>query len=727
MRNVALSLLIIVSFTFGQTVSITGKVTNSGQAGIQGAIVKLFAKTVACTTAADGSYKLSIQTATLSNLVGSRQRAVSYKDNSFSFTVATAIRANVRLYDLRGRMVATVFSGTLKQGVTALRYPVDRLGHTLLLLRVRMGETEETYSMTGSGGNGFAITDQSFANAQRSKAAASPAPLDWIQASKSGYAASIQSISSYSGVINFTLSAPTAPNFGTNVKIFDPTMSMSTIQSTMNGLGNAGEMSTQRSAFLFKPGKYSLSVPINYYVHALGLGMSPDSVQITGAVTSTGSLVAFWRGAENICVTPSGGTNMWSVSQAAPFRRMHVKGNQSLSNNVMTSGGYIADSKIDGQINSGSQQQFYTRNSVIGGWSGGVWNMCCHGVIGAPADNWPGGVMTTIAQVPLVREKPFVTIDAQGNYSVFVPALRTNSSGTTWYNATPAGVSIPIDEFYIADAGTDNATTINAALAQGKNLLLTPGIYNITAPILVLRPNTVVLGIGFPSIVSQNGNGGIKVADVNGVTIAGLMFDASGTTELPVQLQIGDAKTSISHAANPTFLYDIFCRIGGYVLGKVAVNVLINSNNVVFDHCWIWRADHGNGVGWTSNVSKNGMIVNGDDVIIYGQFMEHHCQYQTTWKGERGRNYFFQCETPYDPQNWTHNGINGYAGYKVGDSVTTHEAWALGVYKFNYNGPIDNAIEVPKAPGVKMHHLVTFGGISHVINGTGSGKVAEYP
>jgi hypothetical protein len=503
---------------------------------------------------------------------------------------------------------------------------------------------------------------------------------------------------------------------------------MSSIQSTMDGIKNASEMSTQRTALFFKPGNYTgLTVPINYYVHALGLGKSPDDVGISGQVQSLGSLVAFWRGAENLSVTPSGGTNMWSVSQAAPFRRMHIKGNQNLSNNVSTSGGFIADSKIDGQINSGSQQQFYTRNSVIGGWSGGVWNMCCHGVTGAPADNWPNGVMTTIAQVPLVREKPFVTIDGSGNYSVFVPALRTNSSGTTWYNATPAGVSIPIDEFYIADAGKDNATTINAALAQGKNLLLTPGIYNITEPIQVSRPNTVVLGIGFPSIVSQNGNGGIKVADVDGVTIAGLMFDASGTTELPVQLQIGEAKTSVSHAANPTFLYDVFCRIGGYVAGKVSVNVLINSNNVVLDHCWIWRADHGTGVGWTSNVSKNGMIINGDDVIVYGQFMEHHHQYQTIWKGERGRNYFFQCETPYDAQNWTHDGIKGYAGYKVGDSVTTHEAWAMGVYLFFNPGADDNAIEVPKVPGVKMHHMVTFGSISHVINGTGSGKVAEYP
>jgi hypothetical protein len=726
MRNTTVVILFLVSAVFSQTINLSGKVINSGGTAIEGAIVKLFANALACTTKADGMYALSGSVGTIVPVSGKKTQWLVYKNKSFVFDLSSPAAAEVKLYDLSGRMIAKVFSGILSRGVTRVPFVMDKLGRQMYLARVTLGEEHATWPMVPGVDKIFAMNTAALTNNNLRKAATG-LTLDWLQGSKTGYAANVQPLSSLVGVINITLANITAPDFGANVKIFDPTMAMSTIQSTMNGLGNASEMSTQRSAFFFKPGTYSVSVPINYYVHALGLGMSPDSVQINGEVTSTGSLVAFWRGAENMCVTPTGGTNMWSVSQAAPFRRMHVKGNQSLSNNVETSGGYIADSKIDGQINSGSQQQFYVRSSVIGGWNGGVWNMCLQGVTGAPADNWPNGVMTTIAQVPLVREKPFVTIDASGNYSVFVPALRTNSSGTTWYNATPAGELIPIDQFYIANASTDNATTLNAALAQGKNLLLTPGLYSITAPIQVVRPNTVVLGIGFPSIVSQNGSGGIKVADVDGVTIAGLMFDASGTTELPVQLQIGDTKTSVSHAANPICLYDIFCRIGGYVLGKVSVNVLINSNNVIFDHFWIWRADHGTGVGWTSNVSKNGMIINGDNVICYGSFMEHHEQYQTIWKGDSGRNYFYQSETPYDAQNWNHNGVNGYASYKVGDSVTTHEAWALGVYLFNNPGPDDNAFEVPKVAGVKMHHMVTFGSITHVINGTGSGKVADYP
>jgi hypothetical protein len=290
---------------------------------------------------------------------------------------------------------------------------------------------------------------------------------------------------------------------------------------------------------------------------------------------------------------------------------------------------------------------------------------------------------------------------------------------------------MPIDQFYIALSATDNATTINAALALGKNLLFTPGIYNLTAPIEITRPNTVVLGIGFPSIVSQNGNIGVKVADVDGVKIAGLLFDASGTTECPVQLQVGEPGSTKNHATNPTCLFDIFSRIGGYVAGKVATSVIINSNSVIFDHCWIWRADHGTGVGWSANTSKNGMIINGNDVICYGQFMEHHQQYQTIWRGDRGRNYFYQNEIPYevpDQASFQHDGINGWASYKVGDSVTTHECWAAGVYAFFNKAPIimTHGFETPLVPGIKFHHIFTYslggnqGEITHVINNTGA-------
>ena len=92
---------------------------------------------------------------------------------------------------------------------------------------------------------------------------------------------------------------------------------------------------------------------------------------------SIGALDNFWRSAENFYVEPLNGTgNMtWSVSQAAPLRRIYVNGNLNLSQKGYASGGYMADIKVTGTVRSGSQQQWFTRNSEIGHWSGGQWNM----------------------------------------------------------------------------------------------------------------------------------------------------------------------------------------------------------------------------------------------------------------------------------------------------------------------------------------------------------------
>nr|BFE72216.1 hypothetical protein GCM10020092_055170 [Actinoplanes digitatis] len=331
----------------------------------------------------------------------------------------------------------------------------------------------------------------------------------------------------------------------------------------------------------------------------------------------------------------------------------------------------------------------------------------------------------------MVAEKPYLYVDSAGAYQVFVPALRTNSAGTTWANGNPAGQSLPIGTFFVVKPG-ETAANINAALAAGKNLLVTPGVYNLNQTINVTRAGTVVLGLGLATFVPQNGIAAMTVADVDGVRVAGLLFDA-GTTNSPVLMEVGPSGSSANHAANPTVLSDVFFRIGGAIAGKASVSLRINSDNVIGDHAWIWRADHGNNntVGWNINTAANGLTVNGDNVTFYGLFVEHYQQYQTVWNGENGRTYFYQNEMPYDPPNqaaYMNGSTQGWAAYKVADSVNNHEAWGLGSYAyFNVNPSVVNAraFEVPVKSGVRFHNMVTVslggtGTISHVINNTGA-------
>jgi hypothetical protein len=537
-----------------------------------------------------------------------------------------------------------------------------------------------------------------------------------------------------------------APDLGPNVLVFDPSMGDAAIQTQLSnvyGQQDSAQFGTGRYALLFKPGQYALDVQVGFYTQVLGLGQSPNDVQITGAVRakadwlgSNNATCNFWRGAENFAVTPTqaidGAVNVWAISQGTALRRAHVQGSIALDDGGgWSSGGFIADTVVDAQISSGSQQQFLTRNDDLGSWQGSNWNMVFVGDHAAPASSWPDPPFTTTDATPKVREKPFLYLDAAGHYLVMVPALKTNSVGASWGSGAPPGSPLSIDLFYVARPA-DTAATINSALAQGKHLLFTPGIYHLEAPLAVTRPGTVVLGLGFPTLITTAGNAILNVADVDDVTVAGVLLEA-GTQSSPVLLHVGSGTTTTSHASAPTALLDVHCRIGGADDGTAESCVTIDSNDVLVDNTWLWRADHGAGAAWDDNKSKNGLVVNGANVTVYGLFVEHFEEYQTLWNGNGGAVYFYQSEMPYDPPSqsaWMEpSGANGYASYKVADGVTSHTAQGLGVYSvFSNDVSADNAIEAPTVAGVSMHHMVTVslasGSIQHIIDGTG-GTVAQ--
>ncbi|MEV5749820.1 RICIN domain-containing protein [Actinoallomurus sp. NPDC052308] len=549
---------------------------------------------------------------------------------------------------------------------------------------------------------------------------------------------------------------PNNPDLGPNVKIFDPSMSASSIQSTINsvyGSQQTNQFGTNRYALLFMPGSYNVDVPVGFYTQVAGLGAQPTDVSLTGggvhvdAAWSGGNATQnFWRGVENLSDTPGSGTLEWAVSQADPFRRVDVHGNMTLddytsgnNSSNWSSGGYIGDSRVSGQVDSGTQQQFLTRNTAMGSWTGSNWNMVFVGDTGAPGQSFP--TYTNVSATPTLREKPYLYVDSTGLYNVRVPAQRTNAVGPDWTSGSTAGTTIPITQFYVVKSG-DTAATINAALASGKNLLVTPGVYHLNAPLNITRPDTVVLGLGLATFVPDNGVTAITTADVDGIDISGLIISA-GTTNSQTLMQVGPAGSSAGHAADPITLHDVFFRVGGDVAGKAAQSLVVNSSNTIIDHSWLWRADHGNGgtVGWNTNTAANGLVVNGANVTAYGLFTEHYQQYQVVWNGNGGRTYFYQSEMPYDvPSNasWTPGGgTNGYASYKVGAGVTSHQAWGLGVYcYFSTNSGVvaDRAIEVPST-GSAFHDMVTVslggtGTINHIINNSGgavrSGSTVAY-
>ena len=568
------------------------------------------------------------------------------------------------------------------------------------------------------------------------------------------------------------------PDLGPNVQIFDPSMPVSRIEAAVDAVHDqqvGNQFGPQRYALLFKPGTYGtadqpLNFNVGYYTSVAGLGRQPGDVTINGSVDVRNQCDAngcialnnFWRSLSNLTVNVTKPATcesamFWAVSQAAPMRRVQVNGPFSLMDYCSAgpqyaSGGFIADSTFDATVVNGSQQQWIIRNSAVGGWSNGVWNQVFSGVTGAPAECFPAqaetdtqpacGPYTTIDKSPVTKEAPTLYLDGRGRYQVFVPAVRRNTQGTSWGGGNPAGSTIPLDKFYVAHPG-DNVRKINSALARGQHLLLTPGVYDLDREIQVTRANTVVLGLGYATLVPQRGTPAMTVADVPGVDIAGVTIDA-GPRNSRVLLQVGTQRGR--HAcgpANPTVLHDVFFRIGGAAAGKATTSLEVNSDNTILDNIWAWRADHGNGVGWTVNTADTGVVVNGDNVTAYGLFVEHYQKTQTIWNGQNGRVVFFQNEMPYDPPSqeaWTRpSGVLGYPALQVSDKVRRFSGTGMGSYSF-FNQGVDvfaaNAFEVPeRLPAGSLTNLLTVfldptngkGGILNVVNKTGGSSTIANP
>ncbi|RCG20743.1 coagulation factor 5/8 type domain-containing protein [Streptomyces diacarni] len=531
---------------------------------------------------------------------------------------------------------------------------------------------------------------------------------------------------------------PGGGDLGPNVIVFDP--STAGIQAKLDEIfaqQESAQFGEGRYALLFKPGSYSgLNAQLGFYTSIAGLGLSPDDTTINGDVTvdagwfDGNATQNFWRSAENLALVPVSGTDRWAVAQAAPFRRMHVRGGLNLSPDGYgwASGGYIADSRIDGEVGPYSQQQWYTRDSAVGGWQNAVWNMVFSGVEGAPGQSFPDPPYTTLETTPVSREKPFLYLDGE-EYRVFLPEKRTDARGVSWGNGTPRGTSLPLSEFYVAKP-SDAASTLNQALEQGLHLLLTPGVYRLDQPVKVERAGSVVLGLGYATLIPEGGAAAVEVADVDGVRLAGFLIDA-GPDNSETLLEVGPEGASADHAADPITVQDVFVRIGGAGPGKATTSIVVNSRHTIIDHTWVWRADHGDGVGWETNRADYGVVVNGDDVLATGLFVEHFNKYDVQWFGERGRTIFFQNEKAYDAPNQAaiQNGsVKGFAAYRVGDEVTAHEGWGLGSYCFYNVDPTivqHHGFAAPDHAGVTFHDLlvVSLGGkgqYERVINDIGS-------
>jgi hypothetical protein len=591
---------------------------------------------------------------------------------------------------------------------------------------------------------------------------------------------------------------------------------LAAIQTVVNNIAIqqvplSAQFNDQGYALLFEPGTYgSTTTPlvfqVGYYTEVAGLGAVPQDTTINGLIqvqeaSGGNSDNNFWRSLSNLTlneVTNSAcedSAEFWSASQATPIRSVIVNGSTPTNGNVTfqdyctgndyASGGFVANSEINGQLNWSGNQQEIARNTDMQSAAGYVWNYVYSGDACPPGytpvapatacspteDAFNGsyaiangvdgiyGVnqITELPNSPVTQEEPFLYTTSSGSHVVwdaFVPAVQQNSVGPNFLSGTEAGTKVPFSNFFVANPTTPESQ-IQGALNQGKDLVLTPGTYDLNAALVVSHPDSTILGLGFPVLVPQRGNETMVVQPNNGVELSGMIFDA-GPGNSPVLLQVGSSPNNNGNGngnngngnngngnngngnngngnngngngngnnrKDPDLIQDIFFRIGGAETTRVSatVSLLDNADNSIIDDLWAWRADHGAssysatgsqgqmGAGWTYNQGATGLEVTGDNVTAYGLAIEHYQQNEVIWSGNNGTDIFYQNELPYDPPSqtsWEASPIQpGYPSFLVSNNVQSFHGYGMGSYVVFIYTPVilwdAMAYEAPNAPGV---------------------------
>ena len=516
------------------------------------------------------------------------------------------------------------------------------------------------------------------------------------------------------------------------------------IKQKNNQYGNLNNVN--RFAICFLPGIYTYTnvIEVAFYTTLSGLGLNPGNVTINSMNDGRENpvrctykyddtfLTNFWRSCENMKL--QGDQTYWFVSQAAPLNNMIIEKELLLSDGqAFASGGFIGNSKIGDKTTVNSQQQWCNLNSNFNKFSNTVWNLTnigCDGntnLIQNPV--YGDSSFTTINPTPRIAGKPYLYYN--NSFNIVKPGVQLNVSGPL---TTSDCTLIDTDKIFYAKPINQN--DINGKITAGFSIVLTPGIYNLTETITIPNDGIIILGLGMATLVAPSNGPAILVTDnVKDLRLSSFIIQANTNqpddSSTPVLLQIGDTKNQDSDI----FLDNIFIKVGPELKTDDKINVetmvIINTNGVVVSNLWLWRADHGpNGSIKGTSKCNNGLIVNGDNVNIYGLFVEHASVNLIQWKGNKGILYFLQSEYPYDAASDFNQPCLTVTG-------NVFEGQALGVYCYFR----DNQVTVPKAiscpeSGVKIKNAFTVflnynplkpeteqSEITHVVNETGKASV----
>ena len=445
------------------------------------------------------------------------------------------------------------------------------------------------------------------------------------------------------------------------------------------------EFDEGRVLIMLAPGRHTLHLRLGYYTQVIGIGSDASKTVVVGSIEVPnsaepliGALNNFFRSVQNLTIEvkkDDGDTkNYFRASQASPIRNLKVYGDLHLAEfqqappippstepNIggFSSGGFMANVEVTGKVDYETQQQFFSRNGNFSSGLHGSWNIVYAGCVGEVEETACQQSSPLVSETPTVvgwtRSVPRLNYNESTNvFSIVLPGAYKNSAGLL-----PTDKDVILTNIFIATSAT-TVEEINENLDEGVHVVLSPFVYRFSKPIRVTRSGTVLMGAGFAAVMPTQGNIAVEVVDgAVGVVLSSFMIEAGSpygpqASLSPALLRVGDTVNSTGDSENPTYVMDVFPRVGGPTDTAAAVTMIeINQKHVVIDHIWCWRADHDksgahSGLGVDKAVAQHGLVVNADNVVACAVFAEHTLQEPVLWNGNDGVLTFMQCELAYD-------------------------------------------------------------------------------
>jgi hypothetical protein len=136
----------------------------------------------------------------------------------------------------------------------------------------------------------------------------------------------------------------------------------------------------------------------------------------------------------------------WRTGDSSSLRRVRVRGDW------IGASGFAADVVVDGSATADARQSlWFARNSKFNSTAGGRVQLCLVGCVGGEPHFIPqrtGRAVLRVDAAPLAAAKPYLTLGADGLYTLQIPDVVTNSSGAEL--GPQKGRSVPLQHVFVA-------------------------------------------------------------------------------------------------------------------------------------------------------------------------------------------------------------------------------------------------------------------------------------